>query len=47
LDLNYTQSSFIQTRTDLQNEVKNLKKEVKALTKKFDAQLDKKLNHEL
>jgi hypothetical protein len=35
LDLNCTQSSFMRTRTDLQNEVKNLIKEVKTLTKKI------------
>jgi hypothetical protein len=37
----------MRTRTDLQNAVKNLGKEVKSLTKKIDNQLDKKLNHEL
>jgi uncharacterized FlaG/YvyC family protein len=36
----------MRTRTDLQNEVKNLGKELKSLTKKIDNQLDKKLNHE-
>jgi hypothetical protein len=47
LDLNCTQSSLMRTRTDLQNKVKNLNKEVKTLTKKIDNQLDTKLNHEL
>jgi adenylyl- and sulfurtransferase ThiI len=37
----------MRTRTDLQNEVKNLAKEVKVLMKKIDNQLNKKLNHEL
>jgi hypothetical protein len=46
-DLNCTQSSLMWMRTDLQNEVKSLVKEVKWLTKKIDNQLDKKLNHEL
>jgi hypothetical protein len=46
-DLNCSQFSLLRTRTDLQNEVKNLTKEVKVLTKKIDNQLDKKLNHEL
>jgi hypothetical protein len=34
-------------RTNLQNEVKNLTKEVEVLTKKLDNQMDKKLNHEV
>jgi chromosome segregation ATPase len=45
--LSCSQFSLLQTRTGLQNEVKNLTKEVKVLTKKIDNQLDKKLNHEL
>jgi hypothetical protein len=47
LDLNCTQLSLMRTRIHLQNEVNNLNKEVKALTRKIDAQLNKKLNHEL
>jgi hypothetical protein len=46
-DLNCSQLSLLRTRTDLQNEVKNLTKEVKVLTKKINNQLDKKLNYEL
>jgi hypothetical protein len=45
-DLNCSQLSLLRTRTDLQNEVKILSKEVKVLTKKIDNQLDKKLNHD-
>jgi NAD-specific glutamate dehydrogenase len=41
------QSSLMRTRTELHNEVKGLNKEVKALTKKLDVQLEKKLSHEL
>jgi hypothetical protein len=47
LDLNCSQLSLMWTRTDLQNEVKNLTREVEVLTKKIDNQLNKKLNHEL
>jgi chromosome segregation ATPase len=46
-DLNCTQTSLMRTRTELQNEVKLLTKEVRTLTKKVDAQLMKKLDHEL
>jgi hypothetical protein len=45
-DLNCSQLSLLRTRNNLQNEGKNLTKEVKVLTKKIDNQLDKKLNHE-
>jgi hypothetical protein len=45
--LNFAQTSWMKTKAGLQAEVRDLSKDLKALTKKFDAQLKKKLDHEL
>jgi predicted CopG family antitoxin len=45
--LNFAQTSWMKTKAGLQSEVRDLSKDLKTLTKKFDAQLQKKLDHEL
>jgi predicted CopG family antitoxin len=45
--LNFAQTSWMKTKTGLQSEVIDLTKDLKALTKKVDTQLQKKLDHEL
>jgi hypothetical protein len=40
-NLNFDQTSWMKTRTDLQIEVKNQTKDLKALTKRVDTQLQK------
>jgi predicted nucleic acid-binding Zn-ribbon protein len=45
--LSFAQTSWMKTKAGLQAEVRDLTKDLKALTKKMDMQLQKKLDHEL